>query len=287
MNIHHLELFYYVASHGGISQSLPHLPYGVGQSAVSIQIKNLEEELGTTLFQRRPFALTPHGDTLLKEIRPFFQKIPTLKSKIAGVKLLRVGASQLILNQHLPHILGGLKKEEKTLQIQLREVEQHDAEEAILKGELDVAVFVKYREIHPQLQQEKLASLYPMLLVDRTLLGKTPLDQLPLISTETNGVVYQHFIKHLPASIQIQKTPSITPNTLEGVLALVKAGLGVGLSLELQPLKNKTKEKIEQIPLPTIPPLELFSASTNHNNPLVETLLSEAKNYIKTLSNKK
>jgi hypothetical protein len=28
MNIHHLELFYYVAKHGGISDAIRHMPYG-------------------------------------------------------------------------------------------------------------------------------------------------------------------------------------------------------------------------------------------------------------------
>ena len=37
MNVHHLELFYYVARHGGISQAVRHIPYGIQQPAVSGQ----------------------------------------------------------------------------------------------------------------------------------------------------------------------------------------------------------------------------------------------------------
>ena len=59
MNIHHLELFYYVARHGGISEAVRNIPYGIQQPAVSGQIAQLEEFLGTTLFHRRPFSLTP------------------------------------------------------------------------------------------------------------------------------------------------------------------------------------------------------------------------------------
>ena len=29
MNIHHLELFYYVARHGGISEAVRNMPYGI------------------------------------------------------------------------------------------------------------------------------------------------------------------------------------------------------------------------------------------------------------------
>ena len=64
MNIHHLELFYYVARHGGISEAVRHMPYGIQQPAISGQVGALEDYLGTTLFHRRPFALTPAGEEL-------------------------------------------------------------------------------------------------------------------------------------------------------------------------------------------------------------------------------
>ena len=62
MNIHHLELFYYVARHGGIAEAVRNMPYGIQQPAVSAQILQLEDYLGVSLFQRRPFCLTPAGD---------------------------------------------------------------------------------------------------------------------------------------------------------------------------------------------------------------------------------
>ena len=63
-NIHHLELFYFVAKHGGIAGAVRNIPYGIQQPAVSGQIAQLEEHLGVTLFQRRPFSLTPAGKKL-------------------------------------------------------------------------------------------------------------------------------------------------------------------------------------------------------------------------------
>src|SRR6266852_8731749 len=75
MNIHHLELFYYVAKHGGISEAVRNIPYGIQQPAVSGQVIQLEEFLGVTLFQRRPFALTPAGKDLYDFIHPFFENI--------------------------------------------------------------------------------------------------------------------------------------------------------------------------------------------------------------------
>ena len=46
MNIHHLELFYYVARHGGILPAVRNMPYGIQQTAVSGQIARLEGRQG-------------------------------------------------------------------------------------------------------------------------------------------------------------------------------------------------------------------------------------------------
>ena len=45
MNIHHLELFYYVARYRGISRAVRNTPYGIQQPAVSSQILLLEQDL--------------------------------------------------------------------------------------------------------------------------------------------------------------------------------------------------------------------------------------------------
>ena len=42
MNVHHLELFYYVARYGGIMPAVRNIPYGIQQPAVSGQVVQLE-----------------------------------------------------------------------------------------------------------------------------------------------------------------------------------------------------------------------------------------------------
>src|SRR5204862_2270878 len=86
MNIHHLELFYFVAKHGGVAAAVRNIPYGIQQPAVSGQIAKLEESLGTKLFQRRPFALSPAGLELFEFIKPFFDNI-----EIVGESCVRTG----------------------------------------------------------------------------------------------------------------------------------------------------------------------------------------------------
>ena len=82
MNVHHLELFYYVARYGGISSAVRHMPYGIQQPAVSAQILRLEKDLGVKLFDRQPFRLTPAGQELMEFVDPFFSNLDEIGQKL-------------------------------------------------------------------------------------------------------------------------------------------------------------------------------------------------------------
>ena len=107
MNIRHLELFYFVAKHGGIAAAVRNIPYGIQQPAVSGQIAKLEESLGTKLFQRRPFALSPGGTELFEFIRPFFENIDVVAERLrqSSSPQLRIAAPAIVLHDYLPQIL--------------------------------------------------------------------------------------------------------------------------------------------------------------------------------------
>src|SRR3954468_3591301 len=102
MNVHHLELFYYVARHGGISSAVRHMPYGIQQPAVSAQILRLEKDLGVKLFERQPFRLTNAGQELMEFVEPFFSNLETVAQRLRGGTLpqLKVGASEVVLRTH-------------------------------------------------------------------------------------------------------------------------------------------------------------------------------------------
>ena len=114
MNIHHLELFYFVAKFEGITAAVRKMPYGIQQPAVSGQILQLEEKLGIKLFNRRPFALTPAGEELYDYIYPFFSGLGDLEEKLRGEegRHLRLAATASALRNHLPDCLETLKKKE-------------------------------------------------------------------------------------------------------------------------------------------------------------------------------
>src|SRR3989442_11808066 len=112
MNIHHLELFYYVAKHGGVSAAARRIPYGIQQPAISAQIIQLEDNLGTTLFNRRPFKLTKPGEELFRFIEPFFGGVDEVEKRLrgGGEVNIRIGAAETIQREYLPRPLKAMRK---------------------------------------------------------------------------------------------------------------------------------------------------------------------------------
>src|SRR6185436_16062536 len=169
MNIHHLELFYYVAKHGGISEAVRNMPYGIQQPAMSGQIIQLEEFLGVTLFQRRPFALTPPGEELYEFIKPFFDNLQPLAEKLRGgsAQHVRVGASEVVLRDHLPAGLDALRKKFPKLKISLRQGYQPQLISWLERKELDLAITLLDGKAAPGIKTVPLFELPLVLLVPR------------------------------------------------------------------------------------------------------------------------
>ena len=144
LNIHHLELFYYVARFGGIMEAVRNIPYGIQQPAVSGQILQLESDLGLKLFHRRPFELTPAGCELYDFIRPFFGGVERVGEKIRGgtTQTIRMAAPSAVLRDHLPEVLQRVRQQFPKLRLLLRDAHQPLVEAWLDKHEIDFAVTV-------------------------------------------------------------------------------------------------------------------------------------------------
>src|SRR5947208_9450106 len=111
MNIHHLELFYYVAKHGGIAAAVRNMPYGIQQPAVSGQIARLEEALGAKLFNRRLFSLLPAGTDLFEFVKPFFDDVEKVAGRIRGAsQQFRIAAPSIVLHDYVPELLQRVRR---------------------------------------------------------------------------------------------------------------------------------------------------------------------------------
>jgi LysR family transcriptional activator of nhaA len=96
LNYHHLRYFWAVAHDGNLTRTAQRL--NLSQSALSVQIKNLEERLGHALFERRgrQLHLTEAGRITLDHADAIFstgqELVATLTGAVQERKALRVGA---------------------------------------------------------------------------------------------------------------------------------------------------------------------------------------------------
>src|SRR5215510_4657647 len=202
MNKHHLELFYYVARHGGIMEAVRNIPYGIQQPAISGQVIQLEEQLGVTLFHRRPFALTPAGEELYQFIKPFFENLQPMADKIRGgiSQHIRIGASEIVLRDHLPALLQRMRKQFPKLKVTLRDGYQPQLESWLQKQELDLAITLLDGKLPGGINALPLMSLPLALLVPKNSRLKSAnelwnLDRIDesLVSLPTNESIYKSF----------------------------------------------------------------------------------------------
>jgi DNA-binding transcriptional LysR family regulator len=290
MNIHHLELFYYVARHGGIMPAVRNIPYGIQQPAVSAQVAQLEEFLGVTLFQRRPFALTPAGEKLYAFIQPFFSNLDKVASEFQGgqARHVRIGASTIILRDHLPGLLRGVQKKFPGLKVTLREGYPAQLEALLQKEEIDLAVTLIEKPSGPGIHTLALLELPVVLLLEagspvtaaEQLWKRDRIDER-LICLPPDAPLCKNFQKKL-GELGVDWFPGIEASSVDLVESYVANGLGIGLSVAIP--KKALPSSVRALPLPGFPPVVIGAMWRGRTTPLRQAFLEEMKSRAKQLA---
>jgi DNA-binding transcriptional LysR family regulator len=291
LNIHHLELFYYVARHGGISEAVRNMPYGIQQPAMSSQIIQLEEALGLTLFQRRPFQLLPAGTELYQFIRPFFDNLDGMEEKLrSGGKFqhIRIGAAEIILRDHLPAPLQRLRKKFPGLKVTLRSGYLPDIEGWFQKQEIDFAVTLLDGKPPAGLNAMPLVKLPLGLLVPKSSRLRSA-DELwqrdriedALISLPRNEPIARNFQEGL-AKLGVDWFPGIEVSSLDVLEAYVGNGYGLGLTVVMP--KAVPGDGVRLLPLPEFAPVTVGALWQGKLVPMTQALLSELQERAKLLA---
>jgi DNA-binding transcriptional LysR family regulator len=290
MNIHHLELFYYVARHGGITEAVRHIPYGIQQPAVSGQVSQLEEHLGVTLFQRRPFTLTPQGARLFQYIQPFFSNLENLAAELQGGKSqrVRIGASTIVLRDHLPKLFLAVRRRFPTVKIFLREGYQLELEAMLQREELDLAVTIIEKKSAPGIHSLALIELPLVLLVPNNsplksaqeLWAKDRIDE-PLVCLPEHESVCKNFQQGLSRA-GIDWFPSLEVSSIDLVETYVANGFGVGLSVYVP--QGRNLPEIRALPLVGFSPVVVGALWRGKPSNLLQAFLDEMQARAKRLT---
>jgi DNA-binding transcriptional LysR family regulator len=289
MNVHHLELFYYVARHGGIMPAVRNIPYGIQQPAISSQMALLEEFLGTTLFQRRPFELTAEGEKLFRFIQPFFANLDKMAGELQGgqARHIRIGASAIVLRDHLPEIFQAARAKFPGLKLSLREGYPAQLEQLLQNDEIDLAFSLIEKKMPAGLQSLTLLEVPLVLLVEKNnriksaeeLWKRDKIDET-LICLPQGEVVCKNFQKRL-VELGVDWFPGIEASSIELIEAYVASGLGIGVSLAI-PRKNLSP-KVRALSLAGFPPLIIGALWRGRKTLLTDIFLAEAQKRAKLL----
>jgi DNA-binding transcriptional LysR family regulator len=143
MELRHLRYFKLLAEELHFRKASDKLH--IAQPALSRQVKELEKELGVTLFERnrRKVALSPMGKHLYKKTIAIFRLVEETKKELKELETmevgkLRVGYVASALYSALPRFLTNLKKNKPRLQVSICEMSTADQIESLRNGSLEV-----------------------------------------------------------------------------------------------------------------------------------------------------
>lgn len=252
-----LKTFIAVTRHGTFAAAGMHI--GLTQSAVSAQIRQLEQALGVPLFDRtgRQATLNAAGLRALplaKEILETFNRmaVPVDANEYRGE--LKVGAITTAQTGLLPQALVRLRQAAPAVECKLIPGVSLELLSQVDAGELDSAIIIRPpfdlpKELHVQVLRKEPF----VLIVPDTLAGDNPLQ---LLATQPHvrydrasfgGRLVSRFLREQKLDVQV----ALELDELEAIVKMVECGLGVslipraGLWLERSP-------KVRIIPLGTL-----------------------------------
>ncbi|MEP6839683.1 MAG: LysR substrate-binding domain-containing protein [Bradyrhizobium sp.] len=145
LTLKQLRYFEALARHGHFGRAAD--ACAISQPALSMQIRELEGELGAALFERgaRQIRLTSFGEEFGSRVRSILRSVEELEdlARASGDRLagrLRIGVIPTIAPYLLPTIIGNLTRQYADLEIHVRETVTPKLIQELSEGRLDTAI---------------------------------------------------------------------------------------------------------------------------------------------------
>ncbi|MBB4566450.1 LysR substrate-binding domain-containing protein [Rhizobium leucaenae] len=253
---------------------------GRSTSAISAQLKKLEEQAGTPIFRKagRGLALTEAGETMLGYARRLLDLNDEAATAIHGADLegwVRLGLQEDFGETLLPEVLGRFARAHPKVRIEARVVRNAELIERVTSGKLDLALAWSdgFRTAHTY----RIAEV-PMCWVGpahgATQWHADGCEPLPLASLEAPCLLRSIATKVLDHAGIGWRISFVSPS-LGGLWAATAAGLGVTVRTPLG-LPDKVRPMMPgEAGLPPLPKLDLvLHRAEAEANPATERLAS-------------
>lgn len=234
MNLRQLRTLSAIADQGSFTAA--GRAVGLSHSAVSLQVKALEGELGIAIVDRaqRPPLLTARGRDLVEIARRMAaleDEIRALGSDQALVGTLSIGVVPTEMVHLLPPALARLKARHPKLALRVRAGLSSELAQAVLGGELDVALTTAPRIVPEGLAlhsvaREALVAIAPASAAEPSLAALVAAHPFVWFNRRTWA---GQRIEQLLAARGLHPGEGIEADSLEAIASLVAHGLGVSV----------------------------------------------------------
>ena len=233
---HHLRLIAEVARHESVTRAADRL--NVTQSAVSHQLRELENKVGTPIFVRsgKRMLLTPAGRVIADAADDVLGAIGRVEAQVA--QLARHAAGELRVCTHcytgyswLPSLVEGLRRRYPSFSLQIAPEYTLDPITALLDAKLDLAIMNDESD-DPRLRQRELFDDEHVAVVPASHRWAS----LPYVSPEEIAseplYLYSRSIENSFIVRKVLKPAGLEPAHVtylqlpEGIIEMVKAGMG-------------------------------------------------------------
>ena len=241
----------------------------VTQPALSMQIKELERELGVELVERRgnAIAVTPAGQEIAARAEAILSQVRELSDfarQHHGVLTgpLRLGIIPSIAPYLLPDILTEVAKHYPHLDLQIRETQTNALVEELIRGELD-AVLVALPVQQPQLETMPLFEDRFLIAVQSQAAPqwrvgdlRSRIGQERLLLLEEGHCLRDQALQFCQIA-NMQSRKALGAASLTTIMQMVAAGHGITLLPELCAKTEVDRKRVALIAFPEEPPMRV------------------------------
>jgi len=239
LEIRHLQLVVAITEEKSVTKAAERL--FLTQSALSHQLKEIENRLGTQLFLRlnKKMVLTDAGKLLLNSARSVLDKLVSTEreiNRIAGGNQgsLKISTACYTCYHWLPPLLKDFNREYPEVEVDICVEATEKPIRALLEGKLDIAITSsleqrhKDLEFHPLFEDEMVVVMHPKHnLANRSYIkpGDFLNQDVIIYGALEDNTAYKQIIS--PSGVKLGKVSSV--KLTEAIVEMVKADLGIGI----------------------------------------------------------
>ncbi|MBQ9082837.1 MAG: LysR family transcriptional regulator [Clostridia bacterium] len=293
MEIRCLNTFIQVAERGSFTRAAEALNYT--QSTVSSQIKHLETELNTQLFERinHTVTLTDTGRALLVRAHQILTLVdevrtasgdesvsnePVRFAMAPSVCSVMMGKTYLTFHKMFPHVL-----------VKILEADTERMLEMLNQNDVDLVFLVDRREFHSDyiVASEKKEAVHFVVRHDSELCSKKNLRiedllQYPFFLSE-KGISYRRIFDERLAERNLTVTPMVEMGNAQLLLELVELGGGISLLPDYVTRKSHREGKIRYLDVEQFE-IEIWRQLIYHKNKWVSPAMRKVIDYCSEVS---